>query len=270
MNKDISKEDKITLRTASSDPASLQEYLRSKANSHTYYKVYSTLERVQSSLEDGLLYLSSGKNWNDRKDREDFNAKENDFVRFGLCLSCSKSENVAMWMLYGGMKQHGVMLDFRQTQIKSLLDCKEIELGYIDESTNGFIQDRVLRRDDFQIGLIDVLYFSNSEDGRGYDIKRADEVCKNIAAHVVDEFNGIKKYYPWNYENECRLVITVKRNAIDSRDTIVRISAGKILKQLNKEGRIILAPNFSGSVPFSKSTMANQIEWNLCTGCRKE
>lgn len=269
MNEETGNEDKITLRTASSSSVSLLAYLESKANNHTYYKVYSTFERVQSSMKDGLLYLSSGKNWNDRKDREKFNAKENDFIRFGLCLSCSKSENVAMWMLYGGMKQHGVMLDFRQNQIRSLLDCKEIEIGYIDESTNRFIPDRVLRRDDFQIGLIDVLYFSKTEDGSGYDIKRADEVCKNIAVHVVDEFNGIKKYYPWNYENECRLIVTVKRNTIDSRDTIVRISAGKILEQLNKEGRIILAPNFSGSVSFSKSTMANQIEWNLCTGCKK-
>ena len=269
MNKGTSTEDKITLSTVSSSPVSLQEYLRSKAYNHTYYKVYSTLERVRSSLDDGLLYLSDGKNWNDKKDREEFNAEENDFVRFGMCLSCSKSENVAMWMLYGGMKQKGVMLNFRQSQIKSLLECKEIELGYIDKNKKCFIRDRVLQRDEFQIGLMDVIYFSKSEDGSGYDIKRADEVCKNIAPDVIDKLDGIKKFYPWNYENECRLIVTVKRSAIDSHDTIVRISARKILEQLNKEGRIILAPNFRGSASFSKSTMARQIEWNLCTGCKK-
>lgn len=269
MNSETRTEEKITLSTVSSSSISLQEYLQSKAYNHTYYKVYSTLERVQSSLDNGLLYLSNGKNWNDKKDREEFNAEENDFVRFGLCLSCSKSENVAMWMLYGGMKQQGVMLNFRQTQIKSLLKCEEIEFGYIDENTKNFICDRVLQRDDFQIGLMDVIYFSKSEDGSGYDIKRADEVCKNIATDVVDKLDGIKKCYPWNYENECRLIVTVKRSAIDSRDTIARISAKEILEQLSKEGRIILAPNFSGSASFSKSTMASQIEWNLCTGCKE-
>ena len=45
--------------------------------------------------------ISNGANWNDVNDRTLMEANN----AYGLCLSCSTRENIAMWMLYGA--NHG-------------------------------------------------------------------------------------------------------------------------------------------------------------------
>ena len=83
-------------------------YLSHKAASHNYYKYYAPKHYIDTILREEAVFLSDGENWNDVCDRERLN-NDNRYKRFALCLSYSRSENVAMWMLYAG--NDGCMID---------------------------------------------------------------------------------------------------------------------------------------------------------------
>ena len=70
----------------------LVEYLSQKALNHACYKFYSNREKIHNIINTHSVYLSSGQNWNDVIDKENFNPKDSEHINFGLCLSFSKSE----------------------------------------------------------------------------------------------------------------------------------------------------------------------------------
>lgn len=109
----MTDEDKNEQKTKTADQSNAnwtkEEYvkhLREKGKNHTNYKIYSYGTRITDIIDETTLYLSDGQRWNDRIDRDNFCRKDQP-RRFARCFSFSKSENVAMWMLYGGMKKMG-------------------------------------------------------------------------------------------------------------------------------------------------------------------
>lgn len=44
------------------------KYLQEKGRNHHSYKMYTTIDIVNSTIEKEALYLSNGDNWNDRID----------------------------------------------------------------------------------------------------------------------------------------------------------------------------------------------------------
>lgn len=104
----------------------LKEYLTERAKNHNWHKYYAKRKYISTILENHTVYLSDGRNWNDTLDVENFNNAKSERVNFGLCLSFSKSESVAMWMLYSG--NEGGMIDYSQKIINDILATEEIEL----------------------------------------------------------------------------------------------------------------------------------------------
>ena len=287
MTSSESKENR-TLKSVCEATDELQVYLKEKAINHHNYKHYvSDIDRIYNIYYEGALFLADGSNWNDPDDKKaftDFNSGRSECKRYGLCLSFSRSESVAMWMLYGGMQKKGAMIDINLGSIKRLLDQSNrphVELGYFKEKKWNTV--KTLNADEYKVELIDILYYDTNkkvdeEHKLKYDIKRSDERC-DCNDNVIDNAPLLqKKVWAWNYENECRLIVEVDKKSISSL-TNSKISYAKV-DFPNKEffrkdvrERILLAPNFDESIivkgDFIPKKSALKIDWDLCKNCHK-
>ena len=244
----------------------LEMYLATKAKNHKCYKTYTVSERVQSWMESDCFYLDDGSRWNDIYDRETFNSLQSDVKRFGRCFSFSKTESVAMWMLYGGMKKKGAMLEFSKKGMGELIRATTyVELGnWVDNRFNSVI---TLQKDQFDLALKDILY-TGDIDANAIYIRRSDESYKNAPIDVVQQLRYCVKSVAWSYENECRLILTVDKNVIPNNSSVtsVRIPLKGLLKDTTK-ARIYCSPNYRGKKEFSESKISGEIDWDLCYGC---
>lgn len=265
MNSTLEKDD---LKSAYISTERLREYLIEKANGHNHFKVYTRFDRLTYWISSRAIYLSDGKCWNDVHDRESFNNPHNGIVNFGTCFSFSESENVAMWMLYGGTNSDGVMVDFQRKHIAKILnDTPSIEIGYWNN--DEFVPQKTITKDAFSIMLSDVLYYAeNSEKAGTYDIKRSNESIKGTGTDSIDKLECVKKSYAWNYENECRLILSLDRSIIPVGAYAIKIDVGDTFSELMKAHRIYEAPNYKSSYRFSKSKLRGEIDWDLCHNCQ--
>ena len=243
----------------------LIQYLSKKGNNHHNYRFYSKRERIETILKDHTIYLSDGSNWNDTIDRENFNDNPKEYKRFGLCFSFSKSESVAMWMLYS--QNDGCMIDYGQNLIKEILQTNTVQLG--EFKNNVFQPKKIIERPQFKISLFDIVYYGESKkDNSGYYVKRADEVHKSFNKEIIDELSYQKKFVPWRYENECRLVVEVKSDICDFDEiSCAAIEFNENYIDKLKE-RTYDSPN-SKSEKYNRSELRGQINWNLCSECKK-
>lgn len=277
-----------TLKSVCEATDELQVYLKEKAINHHNFKHYvSDITRVNRIYREGVLFLTDGSNWNDPDDKKaftDFNSGRIECKRYGLCLSFSKSESVAMWMLYGGMQKKGAMIDINLRNIKQLLDQSnrpQVELGYFEKEEWNTVKR--LNANEYKVELTDILYYDTNkkvdkEHELKYDIKRSDEKC-SCNQKVIDNAPLLqKKVWAWNYENECRLIVEVDKKSISSL-TNSKISYARVefpdkeLFRKDVRERILLAPNFDECniveddfIP-KKSTL--KIDWDLCKNCEK-
>lgn len=258
-----------------SDNNSLSNYLQYKARNHSSYKCYSRFDRVNNIITENSIFLSTGDNWNDKQDREAFNAQELDVINYGLCFSFSKSENVAMWMLYGGTNKEGLMIDFRRNNIVKLVDNKRaIELGNF---VNGkFVKEIELQPNEYEINIIDIVYYGKINNSKKEEsIKRSDERVDNVPEEYLKSQKVFYKSYPWAYENECRLIVSVSKDKNISEFKEMRIPMGDDFKK-SKDKRIYYSPNFDGigekqimNTRINKSELAAELDWDLCSKCKK-
>ena len=248
----------------------LTRYLMEKGQGHNHYKVYARMERILSIRENKELYLSCGDDWNDVADRKKFNNIGQEHVNFGRCFSFSLEENIALWMLYGGIEKRGGMMDFTKRGIKSILEVPEVEAGYFED--NKFVPLMKLNREQFSIFMIDVLYFSKKNNNNNtYFVKRYDESVLKLPGEVFEGLSGCTKAYPWQYENECRLIVSVPKAALDTRCKHVRINLDGLNMGKSFE-RVYCSPNYVGSIPenVKKNDYKDDVDWDLCRYCERK
>lgn len=261
MNTDLKTENTLKNNCATSD--SLQAYLRLKGSNHNYYKCYSSLERIIDIRDSQNLYLSNGEDWNDIIDRESFNEISNSHMNYGKCFSFSRDESVAMWMLYGGIDKLSGMIDFTKKSMQSILNLSSIELGYFDNKEYQTVLQ--LKKSQFKIYITDVLYYT--KNGSGYYISRSDESYPCLSQNIFNELSGCKKTYPWKYENECRLIVSVDKKLLNENCKIVKIDLKNI--DMGKSfQRIYHGPNYPLENTYNslQSELKNTIDWSLCDG----
>lgn len=248
-----------------------EDYLKEKAKNHQTYRIYSDqLSRITDIVQNHYLYLNDGTNWNDTVDSDELNPPGSTEKIFARCMSYTKSENVAMWMLYGGTQSTGAMLKLRRAQFTRIIQANEIELG---EFINGeFRRHTILRKGDFEIYASDIVYYDNINSKDGYTLKRSDDRASHISCDYIKSLRGIKKTFPWNYENECRLIVKVKKEFLKDNDHVVRIHIGKLLDSKHQltEEQIYHHPNFTGSYKYEARALKGKINWQLCPCARRK
>lgn len=239
----------------------LMAYLCEKGKNHNHYKCYSSFKSILNIKNSKFLYLSTGEMWNDIIDRNSFNNLRDECIRFGKCFSFSQDESVAMWMLYGGIDKLSGMIDFTKKGMRSILETSTISVGYFEN--NVFVSLYELKRNDFEIFITDIIYYK--KNGECYYINRYDESFSSLSKKVFENLNGCKKSYPWKYENECRLIVSIKTELIDRECSIARINLADL--DLGKSfERVYRGPNNplkndENSLP---SKLDNTIDWSLC------
>lgn len=257
--KDQKKEYNLSSCASSADK--LLQYLKQKASNHNCYKCYSRIDDIVSIRDNKFLYLGTGAKWNDKTDRNGFNSDQFKNINFGKCFSFSQDESVAMWMLYGGIEKQGGMIDFTKKGLKSILSAQSIEFGY--SVNRKFVLEKELQRDSFDLFCIDVVYYK--ENSRGYFIKRSDESINCLSRDVFDQLKLCKKVYPWQYENECRLVCSVNKAILSKTCNVARINLSKLDVGKSFE-RIYHSPNYPSV--NTKNTLPSKldgsIDWSLC------
>ncbi|MCF0114296.1 MAG: DUF2971 domain-containing protein [Erysipelotrichaceae bacterium] len=236
----------------------IRKYLLTKGENHQYYKTYGSLKYIESSINEHYLLLSNGQNWNDPNDRAKFYCDET-YYYYGKCFSFSKSESVAMWVMYANEKEEtGAMVNITGSTMKKIISSStkfDAMCGNFDKKWERI---RIAEED---IYLTDVLYVGVGANEDTKCIKRSDEVCDR-----VDDINGfdkiITKTYAWNYENECRLVVRVKKELIDNLNNKEFLKLFYDENQIdNLKKRIILSPlNKDNSDDYTKSRL--ELNWD--------
>ncbi|MCQ2515187.1 MAG: DUF2971 domain-containing protein [Ruminococcus sp.] len=237
-------------------------YLNQKGRNHPYYKYYSPKYKVDNIVATKSIYLSSGKDWNDTKDSKKIGKN-----CFATCFSCTKIENVAMWMLYGGINGDGAMIDFSKSVINNIVDStKSIELGaFVDDE---FCRNMTLTEGQFTIEMIDIVY-SDKVD-KSYNLRRQDELVLGIDEKIYEMISGFCKSYSWRYESECRMIIKVdkKIKIDDSINTARVLLSDRDLEEIKKN--ITLSPLYDGKhKSYKQSALKGEVCWDLCKNCKK-
>lgn len=259
----------------------LFDYLEIKGNNHKNYKYYAKRNYIETILRAHTIYLSDGSNWNDVEDKKRLNHPNSSFVNYAMCFSFSKSENVAMWMLYS--KDSGCMIDFTKEIIRDIIETDNLQIGSF--VCGEFVPVKTLTHQQFKIALFDMIYYEKQNnkivkqykqeqnEQTFYYIKRADEVNRNFEANTIDEISYQKKRLAWSYENECRLVVSIDKKQIYANQcnvnqcnvVAIEFSESYIKKLMS---RVFDSPNTSKSSIYRSSALQGKINWNLCSDCK--
>lgn len=262
-NSAMSDKEQRQLNDVVTDSKELWAYLKDKASRHNSYKHYTTADRMQQIVAGQSLCLSRGEGWNDLKDGQRFLDTVDGRVRFGACFSFSISENLAMWMLYGGVRANGAMLDLTPTMMKSIVSQEEFELGRLATNRDFVPETTVRTSEGCKLYLVDVLYYGESNGE--YTLKRSDERVDHMK-DLPDSQRLIMKSYPWSYENEVRLMLEVPELLVPGNVDLARISLKTDEASLKK--RIYAAPNNeSADLGYCRSRLKGKVNWDICRNC---
>lgn len=258
--------DKSSIKGHCNTAEDLKKYLQNKGRHHNYYKTFSKIEHISQIIHEKVLYLSDGQNWNDVDDRAKLQQCDT-YKLFAKCFSFSKSEDVAMWMLYGGVYHTGAMVDFTREAMNSILEIPSIDVGYF--SNDEFQTAQTLDRQSFKIWLTDIVYCDKET---GY-MKRADESSKGVPREVLERLQYCEKDCAWSYENECRLIVAIDRGQRLDNCNNVRINLRNVKLGVSLS-RAYYCPQYRGEKidGFQPSEMDGKVSWELldekCQKCR--
>lgn len=254
------------LREMKGSPDALWEGLQENALRHRNYNMYTSMDRAMSLALTGDFYISNGQTWNDKLDRKIMQRR----LAFGICMSCSTVESMAMWMLYSGDKgKNGALVRFPPSIIKELVGSTTVELGKFDDR-GKFIQDPLVltrKAKNFDIFMTDVVYIDVQEEGSSMLIASLGEDHEHMDRQLLEDAGVFYKHYAWSYEKECRLIIKlspeIQEKAVENGFDTIRISLSQASRRALKE-RVVRSPVYAGRVDFGEvSTLHGNVDWEL-------
>lgn len=211
---------------------SVQECIKEKDSDN--YCHYTAVENAQKILNSKYFYISNMKKMNDIDEAEKHASNcKNTFI-FSMCNSTT--ENIPMWYLYSGILGSGVRIRFTKTTMLNFLES--IDKIYPVENDCVDSTSPLLKNDDFDMENGWVRYL----DDINKKIKYRNTLYKNVV-DINDRINYFDDYfikkYPWNYENEFRIVIHNKNKTNYKRFAI------PIDESIIKNLRIMFAPELN-------------------------
>ncbi len=242
------------------DNDSLLNLLKTNGESHNNFRLYTSMERALGFLVTGHFYLSDGRKWNDKIDRE--NMRNSGL--YSACFSWA-SESVAMWMLYGCEK--GAMLNYPPNLIKYLLNTERVEIGYF--SPKGVFESKKIlekSKEEFYIYIADVIYQDPQKNNRVRLTWGDEHITTDMS--VLNNSDIVSKNFAWSYERECRLSVKPAREILEEADsngwdTMRIIVPERFLSRLRK-GRLIRSPIYAGGTDAGcTSALDGCIDWDI-------
>lgn len=247
-------------------PEALRYGLRENALKHKSYNMYTAMDRAMCLALTGNLYISNGQTWNDKLDR-DIMQKHS---AFGICMSCSTMESMAMWMLYSGDKgKNGALVRFLPSIIKECVNAPTIELGKFDRSGKFIDKPIILTRKDqhFDIFVTDVIYTQVQKSDPSMLTVSLGRDYEHISIQLLEHAGVFHKHYAWSYEKECRLIIELspemQEQAAQKGFDTIRITLSTESRRALQE-RVVRSPVYTGKTDFGEvSSLYGNVDWNL-------
>ena len=255
----------LKLHEMKNSPEALNRGLRENVLRHKNYNMYTAMDRAMCLLLTGNLYISNGQTWNDKLDR-DIMKEQN---AYGICMSCSTIESMAMWMLYSGDQgRNGALIRFLPSVIKEIVESATVELGAFSDKGKFIDNPMVLSREneDFDIFMTDVVY-TDAKDDSGKLTASLWEDHEVMDWSVIRDAGVFHKHYAWSYERECRLIVSlsaeIRKQAEAQKLDTIRIHLSDSARRSLKD-RIVRSPVYVGKTDFGQvSTLHGEVDWNL-------
>ena len=245
------------------------KYLDSKGRRHRNLRHYAPRTRIASIINNKALYLTDGSCWNDKTDRERFNPHNSSVKRYGICLSATTNESIAMWMLYGGMDGNGSMINFNGRVFEAAASADKYDCGYF--SNGEFICTKIIEAADVVFNLIDVLYSNAKDDHDNREKMTVVRVGENrkvqISERTFQWIRPITKHEAWSYESEVRFIAQVDKSILGEK--CPEISAIRIPLTFDEDfsEKIFDSPVSDGKGVYCASALRGTVDWDLCFGC---
>lgn len=247
----------------------LYDQLGKKSSRHRHYRHYLGEDRARQILSERAIYLTDGSSWNDTFDRERFNpsllASEK---RFGACMSYSSSENIAMWMLYGGRDGKGAMIDFDEKTLRSANNNTSFECGYFDEGV--FVPCKELNSKDVSFNLVDIIYFRLIKDSdMQLEMKRPAEGERwvGVTKELWSTMSPLSKHDSWSFEQEVRFIASINIDLLGKHRSKIKCIKIPLQFEDNFEDERVFSSPISNEGSFRDSELSGTVDWDLCKGC---
>ena len=239
------------------DTADLSRYLKSRAARHQCFRHYCKEDSLLSILKRKTLILTDGSKWNDLKDRTRFNSDTGDRINFGISFSFSQSENVAMWLLYADHARRGGVLKLSRFDLKKMMNNKPSLV--ITNRERSIVKEKELNSSDYETTLIDVLYCSKPNSKDLVHVSHLGDKVVTIDNDIIKPLEKATKNEPWRYENECRLIVSVKKDAIpqsfEGKCCVSFPLHSDTIKKFNQ--KVFKAPNYETGKPLDSYTFSS-------------
>lgn len=244
-------------------------YLNSFGSRRRNYRYYASHKRINNILDESFLYLSDGSCWNDKHDRENFNPPYLGFKNFGICLSATSDESIAMWMLYGGLDGNGAMINFDRHTLDTIRNATSYECGYFDKN-NTFKSIVSIDSKLVDFSLIDILYYSSYENDHSKVLLKRGRKGKgfDVGSEAFSKIIQSTKHKSWSYENEVRLVASIDKLRLGSDSSKTHYL--KVPISLSKDfivNRVFDSPTSDRNERFRNSDLTGTVDWDLCASC---
>lgn len=217
----------------------LNTYFINREYEHTYYYHYTTLEVINSILENNAFWLSNVAGFNDRADKAQFIGAEREF--YSLCFSTGINENLPLWYLYSGIDGKGGRIEIPKKQIYDLINNSTYKLYSIcDKGSTKALdepQKELINGIDMELIFKDIIYYRRNEGN--YSLKYNNLTNYKLNLTQGKNFLDNRKYFLkgliWYYEKETRLLIRLKGEAKEiaeksGKDFVVTLSIPDIVQ----------------------------------------
>lgn len=164
---------------------------------------------------------------------------------FPLCFCHSKTENIPLWYLYGGIDGHGICIRLTEAKMNDFYNG----INYVRPANNWHVDEEkeLEKGTDFEVKY-GWVYYCKEDNSEETGIKHTIVKYRNSKYQLNDESleqfqkdNYFLKDYPWNYEKEFRILFIFKEKPSE------QIAVPFPKSELEKNGglSIKLAPNYT-------------------------
>lgn len=187
----------------------LRAFLLERGKGHHNYRHYSTLDGIYGMLKSGYLWLSRGDQMNDRQELTKGDSREWEKI-YIASFAFGKSENVAMWGIYGLPHNEAACISFPSYKFSKWIPG----ISAVFDPKKNYQKIEC----EFEIQLTDVVYIGGFRGAKDQVLKWNDNKLQvNDLANIDDfeyisgesQMTGFIKNYAWSYENEVRIRIKV-------------------------------------------------------------